>query len=77
VVDYKNLHLIKKVHSPLKRESRRVCKNPTALKEIISHMTSIKELKIKPCLFNKTFAQLTGKNCAKQIDTEVLSCEEK
>jgi hypothetical protein len=33
-------------------------------------MTSIKNLEMKPCLFNRTLAQLTGKNCAKQIDTE-------
>ena len=82
VVDYKNVHLIKKVHSPLKRKAGEFAaeesvKNPTALKEIINNMTSIKDLETKPCLFNRTFAQLTGKNCAKQIDTECLLAEDK
>jgi hypothetical protein len=81
VVDYKNVHLIKKVHSPLKRKAgafaaEESVKNPTALKEIINNMTSIKDLEIKPCLFNRTLAQLTGKNCAKQIDTECLKTED-
>ena len=81
VVDYKNVYLIKKVHSPLKRKAgafaaEESVKNPTALKEIINNMTSIKDLETKPCLFNRTLAQLTGKNCAKQIDTESLTAEE-
>ena len=81
VVDYKNVHLIKKVHSPLKRKAGEFAaeesvKNPTALKEIINNMTSIKDLETKPCLFNRTLAQLTGKNCAKQIDTECLKTED-
>ena len=33
-------------------------------------MTSIRDLETKPSLFNRTLAQLTGKNCAKQIDQE-------
>jgi hypothetical protein len=75
VVDYKNVHLIKKVHSPLKRKAgafaaEESVKNPTALKEIINNMTSIKDLETKPCLFNRTLAQLTGKNCAREIDQE-------
>jgi hypothetical protein len=82
VVDYKNVHLIKKVHSPLKRKAGEFAaeesvKNPSALKEIINNMTSIKDLETKPCLFNRTLAQLTGKNCAKQIDTEYLTTEDK
>ena len=81
VVDYKNVHLIKKVHSPLKRKAGEFAaeesvKNPTALKEIINNMTSIKDLETKPCLFNRTLAQLTGKNCAKQIDAECLKTED-
>jgi hypothetical protein len=81
VVDYKNVHLIKKVHSHLKRKAgafavEESVKNPTALKEIINNMTSIKDLESKPCLFNRTLAQLRGKNCAKQIDTESLTPEE-
>ena len=72
VVDYKNFHLIKKIHSPLKRKAGEFAaeesvKNPTALKEIINNMTSIKDLEGKPGLFNRTFAQLTGKNCARQL----------
>ena len=72
VVDYKNVHLIKRVHSPLKRKAGEFAaeesvKNPTALKEIINNMTSIKDLEDKPGLFNRTFAQLTGKNCARQL----------
>ena len=81
IVDYKNVHLIKKVHSPLKRKAgafaaEESVKNPTALKEIINNMTSIKDLETKPCLFNRTLAQLTGKNCVKQIDTECLKTED-
>ena len=72
VVDYKNVHLIKRIHSPLKRKAGEFAaeesvKNPTALKEIINNMTSIKDLEGKPGLFNRTFAQLTGKNCARQL----------
>ena len=81
IVDYKNVHLIKKVHSPLKRKAgafaaEESVKNPTALKEIINNMTSIRDLETKPCLFNRTFAQLTGKNCAKQIDAEPFATED-
>jgi len=81
IVDYKNVHLIKKVHSPLKRKAgafaaEESVKNPTALKEIINNMSSIRDLETKPCLFNRTLAQLTGKNCAKQIDTESLISED-
>ena len=77
VVDYKNVHLIKKVHSPLKRKAaEESVKNPTALKEIINNMTSIKDLEGKPGLFNRTLAQLTGKNCAKQIDSEPFATED-
>jgi hypothetical protein len=81
IVDYKNVHLIKKVHSPLKRKAgafaaEESVKNPTALKEIINNMSSIRDLETKPCLFNRTLAQLTGKNCAKQIDTESLIGED-
>ena len=82
IVDYKNVHLIKRVHSPLKRKAGEFAaeesvKNPTALKEIINNMSSIRDLETKPCLFNRTLAQLTGKNCAKQIDTEWLTTEDK
>ena len=83
IVDYKNVHLIKRVHSPLKRKAgafaaEESVKNPTALKEIINNMTSIRDLEIKPCLFNRTLAQLTGKNCAKQIvDDDSFTSEEK
>jgi hypothetical protein len=78
VVDYKNVHLIKKVHSPLKRKAgafaaEESVKNPTAIKEIINNMTSIRDLETKPCLFNRTLAQLTGKNSAKQIDDGTFS----
>ncbi len=80
IVDYKNVHLIKKVHSPLKRKAgafaaEESVKNPTAIKEIINNMTSIRDLETKPCLFNRTLAQLTGKNCAKQIDDGTFSNE--
>jgi hypothetical protein len=82
IVDYKNVHLIKRVHSPLKRKAgafaaEESVKNPTALKEIINNMTSIRDLETKPCLFNRTLAQLTGKNCAKQIDADTFTPEEK
>jgi hypothetical protein len=82
IVDYKNVHLIKKVHSPLKRKAgafaaEESVKNPTALKEIINNMSSIRDLETKPCLFNRTLAQLTGKNCAKQIDSDPFTTEDK
>jgi hypothetical protein len=72
VVDYKNVHLIDRVHLPLKRKASKFAaeecvKNPTAIKDIVTNESSIRELEIKPGLFNRTMAQLTGKNCAKQL----------
>ena len=72
VVDYKNVHLIDRVHLPLKRKASKFAaeecvKNPTAIKDIVMNESSIRELEIKPGLFNRTMAQLTGKNCAKQL----------
>jgi hypothetical protein len=72
VVDYKNAHLIDRVHLPLKIKaskfaSEECVKNPTAYKDILMNESSIRELEIKPGLFNRTMAQLTGKNCAKQL----------
>ena len=75
VVDYKNRDLIEKVHLPLKRKAcefaaEEYVKNPSASKEIITSENSIRELESKPGLFNRTMAQLTGKNCSKQLITE-------
>jgi len=72
VVDYKNVHLIDRVHLPLKIKaskfaSEECVKNPTAYKDIVMNESSIRELEIKPGLFNRTMAQLTGKNCAKPL----------
>ena len=72
VVDYKNSHLIDKVHLPLKRKASKFAaeesvKNPTAFKDIVMNESSIRELETKPGLFNRTMAKLTGKNCAKQL----------
>jgi hypothetical protein len=72
VVDYKNAHLIDRVHLPLKRKaskfaSEECVKNPTAYKDIVMNESSIRELETKPGLFNRTMAQLTGKNCAKPL----------
>ena len=72
VVDYKNSHLIDKVHLPLKRKAGKFAaeecvKNPTAFKDILMNESSIRELETKPGLFNRTMAKLTGKNCAKQL----------
>jgi len=74
VVDYKNAHLIDRVHLPLKRKaskfaSEECVKNPTAYKDIVMNESSIRELEIKPGLFNRTMAQLTGKNCARPLIT--------
>ena len=74
VVDYKNVHLIKSVHLPLKRKAGKFAaeeskKNPEAFKDIIMNETSIRELETKPSLFNRTMAQLTGKNCARPLIT--------
>ena len=74
VVDYKNAHLIDRVHLPLKIKaskfaSEECVKNPTAYKDIVMNESSIRELEIKPGLFNRTLAQLTGKNCAKPLIT--------
>jgi hypothetical protein len=74
VVDYKNSHLIDKVHLPLKRKASKFAaeesiKNPTAFKDIVMNESSIRELETKPGLFNRTMAKLTGKNCAKQLIT--------
>ena len=72
VIDYKNSHLIDKVRLPLKRKAGKFAaeecvKKPEAFKEIIMNESSIRELEIRPGLFNRTIAQLTGKNCAKQL----------
>ena len=74
VVDYKNSHLINKVHLPLKRKASKFAaeesiKNPNAFKDIVMNETSIRELETKPGLFNRTMAQLTGKNCARTLLT--------
>ena len=74
VVDYKNSHLIDRVHLPLKRKASKFAaeesvKNPTAFKDIVMNESSIRELETKPGLFNRTMAKLTGKNCAKQVIT--------
>ena len=74
VVDYKNVHLINRVHLPLKRKAGKFAaeesvKNPSAFKDIIMNESSIRELDVKPGLFNRTLAQLTGKNCAKSLLT--------
>jgi len=74
VVDYKNSHLIDRVHLPLKRKASKFAaeesvKNPTAFKDIVMNESSIRELETKPGLFNRTMAKLTGKNCAKQLIT--------
>ena len=70
VIDYKNAHLINRVHLPLKRKAGKFAaeeyvKNPSASKEIVMNETCIRELESKPGLFNKTLAQLTGKNCVR------------
>jgi hypothetical protein len=72
VVDYKNAHLIDRVHLPLKRKaskfaSEECVKNPTAYKDIVMNESSIRELESKPGLFNRTLAQLTGKNCVRPL----------
>ena len=74
VVDYKNSHLIDRVHLPLKRKASKFAaeesvKNPTAFKDIVMNESYIRELETKPGLFNRTMAKLTGKNCAKQLIT--------
>jgi hypothetical protein len=80
VVDYKNAHLIDRVHLPLKRKaskfaSEECVKNPTAYKEIIMSESSIRELETKPGLFNRTMAQLTGKNCARPLIASSLNID--
>jgi len=72
IVDYKNAHLIDRVHLPLKRKAVKFAaeeyvKNPSASKEIIMNETSIRELESKPGLFNRTLAQLTGKKSARPL----------
>jgi len=72
VVDYKNAHLIDRVHLPLKRKASKIAseecvKNPTAYKDIVMNESSIRELEAKPGLFNRTMAQLTGKNCVRPL----------
>jgi hypothetical protein len=78
IVDYKNSHLIERVHLPLKRKASKFAaeesvKNPTAFKDIVMNESSIRELETKPGLFNRTMAKLTGKNCAKQLITNEYS----
>ena len=78
IVDYKNVHLINRVHLPLKRKAGKFAaeeyvKNPSASKEIIMNETSIRELETKPGLFNRTLAQLTGKKCVRPLSVKSLS----
>jgi hypothetical protein len=75
VVDYKNTHLIDRVHLPLKRKaskfaSEECVKNPTAYKDIVMNESSIRELQTKPGLFNRTMAKLTGKNCVRPLSVK-------
>ena len=75
IVDYKNVHLINRVHLPLKRKAGKFAaeeyvKNPSASKEIIMNETSIRELETKPGLFNRTLAQLTGKKCVRPLSVK-------
>ena len=75
VVDYKNVDLINRVHLPLKRKAGKFAqeecvKNPEAFKEITMNENSIRELESKPGLFNRTMAQLTGKNCARPLSVK-------
>ena len=70
VIDYKNDHLIKTVHAPLKKKACEIAvlelaTNPLSMKEINMHISSISELDSKPGVFNTRMAQLTGKNCAR------------
>ena len=74
VVDYKNVHLINQVHSPLKRKAGKFAaeeciKNPEAFKDIFMNESSIRELETRPGMFNRTIAQLTGKNSARPLIT--------
>ena len=74
VVDYKNVHLIKSVHLPLKRKAGKFAaeeciKNPEAFKDIFMNESSIRELETRPGMFNRTIAQLTGKNSARPLIT--------
>jgi hypothetical protein len=75
VVDYKNSHLINRVHLPLKRKASKFAaeesiKNSSSFKDIIMSETSIRELESKPGLFNRTLAQLTAKNCVRPLCIE-------
>ncbi len=75
VVDYKNSHLINRVHLPLKRKASKFAaeesvKNSNSFKDIIMNETSIRELESKPGLFNRTLAQLTSKNCVRPLCIE-------
>jgi hypothetical protein len=75
VVDYKNAHLIDRVHLPLKIKaskfaSEECVKNPTAYKDIVMNESSIRELEAKPGLFNRTMAQLTGKKCVRPLSVK-------
>ena len=75
VVDYKNSHLINRVHLPLKRKASKFAaeesvKNSSSFKDIIMNETSIRELESKPGLFNRTLAQLTAKNCVRPLCIE-------
>jgi hypothetical protein len=70
IIDYKNDHLIKTVHAPLKKKACEIAVlelaiNPLSMKEINMHVSSISELDTKPSVFNTRMAQLTGKNCAR------------
>ena len=66
------------MHLPLKRKAGKFAaeeyvKNSSASKEIILNETSIRELESKPGLFNRTLAQLTGKNCVRPLSVKSSS----
>ena len=77
VVDYENAHLIKSVHDPIKKKAGEIAaveltKNPMLMAEITKNTFSITELDLKPGVFNKRMAQLTGKNCARSVSEPTL-----
>jgi len=77
VVDYENAHLIKSVHDPIKKKAGEIAaveltKNPMLMAEITKNTFSITELDLKPGVFNKRMAQLTGKNCVRSVSEPTL-----
>ena len=77
VIDLKNVHLIKRVHEPLKKKIGEIAQtemknNPDMMDVIAKNVVSITNLDYKNGVFNTAIAELSGKNCSRPIITNKI-----